>query len=107
MPREAALGKRLGHRPEVIAQAVATYEDLDTTAQALVEVVRLPSGSLMDDVAVAVVRCIRCVVRGHPKLTHCGHQKPTHRLGRQVVLGHEKLTHPGRDARLPRMPRKP
>jgi serine/threonine protein phosphatase PrpC len=42
-------------RPEVIAQAVATHQDLDTTAQALVQVVRLPSGSFMDDVAVAVV----------------------------------------------------
>ncbi len=46
-------------RPEVIAQVVATQEDLDATAQALVEVVRLPSGSFMDDVAVALVRTVR------------------------------------------------
>lgn len=46
-------------RPEVIAQAVATYEDLDATAQALVELVRLPSGSFMDDVALVLVRSIR------------------------------------------------
>lgn len=46
-------------RPEVIAQVVATHEYLDATAQALVELVRLPSGSFMDDVAVVLVRSIR------------------------------------------------
>ena len=46
-------------RPEVIAQVVATHEDLDATGQALVEVVRLPSGSFMDDVALVLVRSIR------------------------------------------------
>jgi serine/threonine protein phosphatase PrpC len=43
-------------RPTVIAEVVLVTEDLDDAASALVGRVRLPSGSLMDDVAVVLVR---------------------------------------------------
>lgn len=43
-------------RPEVIARIAVEYEDLDETGEALVRAVRLPSGTLQDDLAVVVVR---------------------------------------------------
>jgi serine/threonine protein phosphatase PrpC len=43
-------------RPNVIAEVVLATEDLDDAASSLVDRVRLPSGGLMDDVAVVLVR---------------------------------------------------
>ena len=38
-----------------LVKVVEEHEDLDETAEALVRVVRLPSGTLQDDVAVVVI----------------------------------------------------
>lgn len=47
--------------PEVIGRVAVDHEDLDETAEALVQAVRLPTGILRDDVAVIVVRRARDV----------------------------------------------
>ncbi len=44
---------------EVLVKIIAGHEDLEEAAGALVKAVRLPGGSLQDDVAVAVVRAVR------------------------------------------------
>ena len=42
--------------PKVVARVLIEHEDLDETAEALVQAVRLPSGDLIDDVAIVLVR---------------------------------------------------